>query len=245
MGLLAVACADEPGPEVDSPTSSTPSASGAPSPTETSEEDPDEAGEAWTQLSGLDQPAMTEVLLSSGDLDQVPDGHTTHSGVGYFNDHLVENLGYYEETFGDEPCAVMLDSLNGELVGEDPQEGLLHEYTFTEGGTMLLYAWALSYEEPVDREEVWEQLQEQCGSQELSAGSAQVEIEFYEQDSFRGTVLRVETPEQEAVARSAAVAAGENLIMISAVNIDAEEFDDAIQRQGQKLQEYAETAAAN
>lgn len=203
--------------------------------------------ENWPALS---EDQIVDLLINSGDLSQTPDGHSTHSGLSYFEERLLAEDRYsYAEAFGDSTCAAAMDSINQQLVGEDPDEGFAHEYRLGDGeeGPARLFAWALSFEDTVDHSETWEEIQSECDGEELGNSTDSVEVEALQVDTeagidFTGLTTYIHGEDDgdpyEITAHSASADVGNNLLMLSAQDLSEEDFRQAVEIQAEKIAEF-------
>lgn len=217
------------------------------------DDDAAEQDSAPEEPGALAEEQKMEMLLSSEDLPARPESHSTHTGVSYFQESIAVEYTQYQETFGDTECAQAMDRINIDLVGEDPLDGLVHAYSLPaveRGGeeySPQVYAWALSYEEEVDTSDIWEVIYEHCSGTSLEAGDEYVEIEQLDLEddhglSIAGVSMAVHSGEEpidaaSAVRHSMTVDFGDNLVMLSAVGLDREDFAELAHAQAQKLED--------
>ncbi len=231
-------------------------------PTEPAAEGAEQAHEAATAESAgpeapgaLDEDQKLEVLLSAGDLPASPESHSTHTGVSYFLDYIAVEYTQYQETFGETPCAAIMDRINVDLVGEEPLGGLVHSYRMPEDQeehSPQVYAWILSFDEQVDTARIWDRVLEECGGTQLEAGDESVEISRLalaedfglDVDGIRMVVHSQDEPLSagSAVRHSMTVDFGQNLVMVAAVGLDQEDFTAVAETQLSKLAEHWDSA---
>ncbi|WP_147104592.1 hypothetical protein [Nesterenkonia populi] len=256
--LLLSACGDDENADAEG---------GSPQPTaETAEETAAAPGEAEETAEDdeqqdpepLSEEEMMDILLTSGELPETPTGHSTHTGLGWFDEELAVESGAYADAFGESECAAALDTVNVSLVGEDAQAGVAHEYRRTlddedaeEGPMETLVVWALAYpeESPSQTSELWEDLTAAC-SDGLDLRDEEIDVAPLETDDdypFNGMSLTITMGDEEDGASrvevySATADVGPNTIMLSAVNMDQETFTDLLDIQSEKLEEHLENA---
>lgn len=261
--LLLAGCGDsEPSSDAASETSDNSTVSTtAPDSTEAPGEgtDDDAAAEetAPAEPDALSEQEKYELLLSSEDLPARPESHTTHSGVSYFEENIAVEYTQYQDTFGDTECAVLMDRINVDLVGDDPLEGLAHIYSLPatvqdddaeqegEAYSPQVYVWALSYDQAVDTSEIWEDVYENCSDSQLATEDEYVEILPLELEDDHGLSLggvsmlihREGEPMEDGAAmrHSMTVDFGDNLVVLSAVGLDSEGFAALAEVQLEKL----------
>lgn len=206
--------------------------------------DPEEPG-------ALTEEQKMQLLLSSEDLPVRPESHSTHSGVSYFEENIAVEYTQYQEAFGPGECAEAMDRVNVDLVGEDPLDGLVHAYSLPaverdgEEYSPQIYAWALSYDQQADSSGIWEVIYDHCSGTQLEAGDEYVEIEplDLEEDyglSVEGISMVVHSADEQldpdsAMRHSMTVDFGENLVMLSTVRLDDEDFAELAEVQLRKL----------
>ncbi|WP_146340040.1 hypothetical protein [Nesterenkonia sp. NBAIMH1] len=198
---------------------------------------------------------MTEILLTSGELPETPTGHSTHTGLDWFTEELAVESTAYADAFGESECASALDTINVDLVGEEAQEGLAHEYQRTTGeddgdaedaATETLVVWALAYPADTSREtaELWEDLAASC-EDDLERGGDTISVEPLEpsdDELFTGMSLTITMSDGDDAAEidvfSATADVGPNTVMLSAVNMDRSTFVDLLDAQEDKIQDH-------
>lgn len=184
--------------------------------------------------------------MNSSDLPHVPDGYSAQTGVDYFDQHLAPGTTLYTDSFGDSACAAAMDSINPDLMGEDPQaqgaqSGLMREFQLAgdEQATPMVYAWILSYDHEVDSQPVWGTIYEHCTGEVLSTDEDQVVIEPLSADDFTGVSLTMDLTRGDSTrtitGHSATVDLGSNLLMISAVHLEESDFLTMVQAQQQRI----------
>ncbi|WP_120003557.1 hypothetical protein [Nesterenkonia muleiensis] len=209
--------------------------------------------------AALDEEQKMQLLLSTEDLPARPEGHSTHSGVSYFQESIAVEYTQYQDTFGQTECAQAMDQINVNLVGEDPLGGLAHAYRLPaverEGQeySPQVYAWVLSYGQEVDTSGIWEVIHEHCSGTQLQAGDEYVEIEPLDlEDDHRldleGISMVIHSGDEPtgaaaAVRHSMSVDFGENLVMLSAVGLDTEGFGELAGAQAHKLAQFQDSLA--
>ncbi|WP_150461711.1 hypothetical protein [Nesterenkonia ebinurensis] len=230
-------------------------------PTEQPAEGTDETDVAATVTTAPGSPEVLEdeekleILLSASDLPQLPEGHSTHTGVSYFQDYIAVEYTQYQETFGDTPCATSMDRINVDLVGQQPLSGLAHAYQLSQDEdeySPQVYAWVLSFHDQVDTAEIWDRIQEQCGGTQLEAGDESVEISRLElSEDFGldvdGITMVVHSQNEplnagSAVRHSMTVDFGHNLVMLAAVGLTDDTFSTLAEAQLAKLAQHLDSA---
>lgn len=199
----------------------------------------------------LTEEQMLEVLLSSADLPVDPQGHSTHSGISYFEENLAVEHSVYEQTFGGNECAESMTRFNIDLIGEGAESGLLHRYELPADGVHPapeVFLWVLSYPDEVDSSTVWEPLYRNCSGIQLEAQADYVEIDRYltqDQDPpFGGITMRIHSENSESgsydVIEGHSVTAdfGHNLVVMSTLGVDVEMFEELLDLQGEKLADF-------
>lgn len=210
-------------------------------PTEETTEDPQDGGEEpEPSLGPLDEDQLMDLLVSSADLPAPPTGHSTHVGLGYFTEFIAVAHQDYRETFGENECTTAMDTINVELIGGDPVEGLVHEFQLPreETGEARLYVWALSYEREVDSARVWDQILQGCEGG-LDSPTDTVTIDPLNAEGFTGVSLDMRSERDGVPPRitgySATADAGHNLVMMSSVGLTEEEFLQVAAAQAAKI----------
>lgn len=217
---------------------------------QTGESSPEAEPTPDQELPGLSSEQMVEVLISPSDLPAVPAGHATHSGADYFHEEIAVEFQDYKDRFGPSECTTAMDSINVDLVGEGADEGLMHTYRFADEGeqTGLLYVWMLAYDRPVDTAPVWDGIDEHCSQTQLQNGTDSVDVHSFDVGEFSGLQLGIhrgsQGSEEEFTTFSASMDVGENLLMMSSVGLDEASFDDIVQTQQQKVEEFSRTELA-
>lgn len=225
---------------------------------EADDEDGDgDAAEEDETIGPLDEDQMMNLLLAPGELPESAEGHSTYSGLGYFEEYIAVERSEYQETFGESECSQAMDQVNLELVGQDPQTGVMHEYRLpTASGasgveaSAEVYVWMLSYPEGTEVESsgIWEDIAEYCEASPLEAEGDQIEIEPFTLDSAEWPMsgisrqIEMEDPEdgdtQVIEGYSVTADFGSNLLMMTAVAVDAETFTEIAEAQAAKLAQY-------
>ncbi|TLP79014.1 hypothetical protein [Nesterenkonia sphaerica] len=204
----------------------------------------------------LSEQEKLEVLLSSADLPVSPQGHSTYEDLSYFQESIAVEYTHYQDSFDETECSAVMDRINVDLVGEDPRSGLAHAYTLpaVEGSDQeyqpQIYVWVLSYDREVDTSSVWHYVHENCTGGQLASGTEEVEIEPFSVDDSAGLPAEgismvihrngepIDSP--AAVRHSMTLDFGDNLVMLSAVGLDEEDFADLAAVQAHKLADYAD-----
>lgn len=193
-------------------------------------------------LEALSEEEMLEVLIGPGDLPEPPAGHSTNSGIDYFQEQVAVEFDDYRDRFGPSECASAMDSINLSLVGDGAAEGLLHTYRFADGGESpagLLYVWALSYDHDVDASGIWARIEQHCVEAPLQNDSDSVMVDTFEAEEFTGVQLDMDSASEEAeeslTSFSATAEVGHNLVMMSSVGLSEDDFRELVQIQQRKL----------
>lgn len=192
-------------------------------------------------LEALTSDEMLDLLIGPGDLPEAPSGHSTHSGAEYFEDEVVVEFHDYRDRFGQGACAATMDSINVDLIGDDVEDGLMHMYRFSnqQGQDGLLYVWAVAYVREVDTSQVWDEVESQCTDSALQNETDSVDVSGFDVESFSGVQLtiqsRAEGAEEAVTTFSAAADTGENLVMMSSVGLEEDQFRDIVETQQRKL----------
>lgn len=202
-----------------------------------------ETATAELGLTDLTEDQMMDVLLSSEDLVNPPEGHSTDTGLAYFEEKIAVNPGVYTETFGPSACARQMDEINLNLVGEGALTGVLHEYrrTGADGSPELLFVWALSYPRDVDTSDTWDKLLAACEDQGLRNDTEQITISALDHEPFSGVNMQflseVEAQSGVTHGQTASGDFGQNLVMMSAINMEDRDFAVLMDRQAEKIAE--------
>lgn len=202
-----------------------------------------EAATAELEITDLTEDQMMDVLLTSSDLVNPPEGHSTDTGLAYFEEKIAVNPGVYTEIFGPNACARQMDEINLNLVGEGALTGVLHEYrrTGADGSPELLFVWMLSYPRDVDTSSTWEKLLAACEGQGLRNDTEQITISALDHEPFSGVNMQflseVEAESGVTQGQSASAAFGQNLVMMSAINMEDRDFAVLMDRQAEKITE--------
>lgn len=237
----------------------TPSSAAAPQTQATDAAETEEAEPAETEdaaegetgaagLSALSEEQMMEALVGPGDLPEAPTGHSTHTGIDYFHEEIAVEFQDYRDRFGPGDCAGVMDSINVDLIGDDADDGLMHMYRLPaeEDINSLLYVWVLAYDRDVDTSEVWEQISEHCLGDQLRNDTDSVDMATFDAGGFTGVQLGISSEVDGALEDfttfSAAIDAGENLVMMSSVGVEEDRFREILQTQEQKLTALQEPA---
>lgn len=201
-------------------------------------------------VPALTQEQMSEALLAPVDLPGPPDARDTKSGLSWFAEEIAFADDTYTQNFGAGECAAAMDTINPDLTGADleaagAQAGLLQEYQRSpegdDGGSLRLYVWMLSYEEPVDSSGVWSAMLSACDGQTLEGDRDSVSFQALEHERFTGIGLRIDGADgTEVPVFSATYDYGHNLVMVSTVNFDEQTFMERLDLQAEKLDGYAE-----
>lgn len=191
----------------------------------------------------LAEEDMAELLLTEEEFPFSPDELEEFRGTDYFHEHIGVAAETYVENFGDQECARQMDTINERLVGEEPVDGVLREASRHIGaGDETIFVWVLSYEEPPDREALWDEVLEACEDTVLEAETDRVGFSVFEQDGFRGMELDMIVDNGldvlEVEGFSATVEYENTLLMISAVNVEEEDFEAAVRAQAEKLEAF-------
>ncbi|RJN32715.1 hypothetical protein D3250_02505 [Nesterenkonia natronophila] len=214
-------------------------------------------GEEDAEPHALTDEEKLEVLLSTADMPVSPEGHSTYESLSYFQESIAVEYTLYQETFDESECSAVMDRINIDLIGEEPQSGLAHAYTLpAEEGSdedyrPHIYVWVLSYDRGVDTSSVWNHVHEHCTGGQLASGTEEVEIAPFtledsaelRTDGISMVIHRDGEPiaSPAAVRHSMTVDFGDNLVMLSAVGLDDSEFAELAAVQAQKLADHAET----
>lgn len=212
------------------------------SPTEEGQEHTS-AEESLKASAALSEEEMAEILLAEGELPFTADEVEEFRGTEYFHEHIGVAGETYVQNFGDEECARQMDTINERLVGDDPVDGVLREASRHIGaGDETIFVWMLGYEEAPDREALWDEVLEACEGTVLQSEDDQVSFSSFTLEGFRGMALDmtvdngVDILEVEGFA--ATLEYEETLLMLSAVNVEAEDFESAVLAQAEKLQAF-------
>lgn len=198
------------------------------------------ADDPAVQLDALDEDGIRELLLDEDELPFEPDDYVEQSGAQYFHEHIGVAGDTYVNGFGDEECARQMDGINERLVGEDPQDGLIRQASrAAEAGEERIYLWMLSYPEAVDSDPIWDDVLGACEGSRLEDGADTIDFSAFAAAGFRGLTMQMgmengsETVEMDGY--SATRDMGRNLLMVSAVNVDAATFEDVLTAQAAKI----------
>ncbi|MGQ7787479.1 hypothetical protein [Nesterenkonia sp. K-15-9-6] len=203
-----------------------------------SESDVDD--EAAARLDALSEDEFRELLLEEDELPFESDTYVEESGAEYFHQHIGVTGDTYVTGFGDEECTRQMDGINERLVGQDPQDGLIRQASrATETGEERLYLWMLSYAEAVDTEPLWDDVLDACEGRRLEDGADTIDFSAFAAAGFRGLTMEMGVENGSDVVEmdgySATRDMGRNLLMISAVNVDAATFEDVLTAQAAKI----------
>lgn len=207
---------------------------------EDSGEDASDQAEESEPAELLTEREISQVLLAESELPFTPDSHSTLTGLDFFKDQLGAAAEVYTESFGTGECAAGMDRINADLIGERPELGVVHEYQHElPGRTVSLYVWMLGLEDPPDSGAIWDRVIEDCTAEPLRGETDSVDIEAFEAHDFRGLELDMEVHDGDSLVEvlgfSASIDYGRHLLMVSAANMDAETFDEVVERQSEKL----------
>lgn len=248
VGILGLsACGDAP--------AGTPSSAATPQTQGTEAPEPEESEPAETEgetgaagLSALSEEQMMEALVGPGDLPEAPTGHSTNTGIDYFHEEIAVEFQDYRDRFGPGDCASVMDSINVSLIGDGADDGLMHMYRLPaeEDINSLLYVWVLAYDRDVDTTEVWEQIEEHCLDTQLRNDTDSVDVAAFDAGGFTGVQLGISSEfngaPEDFITFSAAIDAGENLVMMSSVGVEEDRFREILQTQEEKLAALQEPA---
>ncbi|GAA1138522.1 hypothetical protein [Nesterenkonia lutea] len=249
--LSLSACSEGPSGTTDSSAAVGASAGSAGSPAE-DEASPEagsaeDAGDADTDGEPeemLSEQEIAQILLSESELPFTPDRHSTQTGLNFFQEQLSAQPEIYTESFGDGACTSAMDQVNAELVGEDPQGGVVQEYEHElEDRTESLYVWMLGLPDPQDSAAVWDGVVEACADQPLRGETDSVRVDAFESQGFEGIELHMDVHNGEGMVEvlgySASTDYGRHLLMVSAANMDAHTFREVVELQAAKLATHA------
>lgn len=250
VGILGLsACGDAPAGTPSSAATPQTQGSQAPATEESEPADSDtEAQSGAAGLSALSEEQMMEALVGPGDLPEAPTGHSTHTGIDYFHEEIAVEFEDYRDRFGPGDCAAVMDSINVDLIGDGADDGLMHMYRLPAEGDInsLLYVWVLAYDRDVDTTEVWEQIEEHCLNDQLRNDTDSVDVAAFDAGGFTGVQLGISSEfdggPEDFTTFSAAIDAGENLVMMSSVGVEEDRFREILQTQEQKLAALHEPA---
>jgi len=183
--------------------------------------------------AGLREEEIREVLLDEEDLPVEVLQFAETTGTQYFHDRMGVNQGVYVEGFGDSECAASMDGVNADLVGEDPEEGVIREVGYEDGSMAL---WMLSYDRPAESADIWERLLEACEDSVLENEAETAEFDRFTHGAFGGMTMQMELADGSVVEGWFATRDyGDNLVMISALNLDRPVFEGLVEAQGENL----------
>ncbi|GAB3193863.1 hypothetical protein [Nesterenkonia suensis] len=200
------------------------------------------AGRDPSAVPPLEEEEIAALLLDEEELPLAPDSLVEEAGADYFQEHIGVVGDTYVRAFGEDECARQMDSVNERLVGEAPQDGVIRQVVRdVEGGQERLYLWMLSYQEPVDSAQIWDDVLDACAGHRLEDGADVIDFEAFAAGGFRGLTMEMgvgaEDDSVEMEGFSATRDLGSNLMMISAVNIDAATFEEVVEAQSRKIDE--------
>ncbi|GAA1816966.1 hypothetical protein [Nesterenkonia flava] len=223
---------------------------------ETAQAGSEEPSAGEEQAEGVPVPPLSEehmmaALLTSAELPGIPDGHTTHYGVEYFEDEIAVDQGFYVETFGESTCAARMDSINQDLITHGAIDGLLHAYRTSMGEQdteSRLYLWALSYAEPVSTSGIWNDVVSACSEEGLSRGGESIEVRSFSQSPFSGIQITATSENDDGSeitfqGYSATADFGHTIVMVTSANMGEQEFAEVTTLQAEKLESFQQGLA--
>lgn len=188
---------------------------------------------AESDHAALSEEQILEALLDEGDMPFEVLQFAETTGTQYFRDRMGVNQGVYVDGFGESECAAAMDAVNVDLIGEDPESGVIREVGYEEGSMAL---WMLSYDRPAESASVWEQLLESCGGSVLENESEVAEFGGFSHGAFGGMTMQMHLADGSVVEGWFATRDfGNNLVMISALNLDQPVFEELVEAQDEKL----------
>lgn len=181
----------------------------------------------------LSEEEILEVLLDEEDMPLEVLQFAETTGTQYFHDRMGVNQGDYVEGFGESECAAAMDAVNVDLIGEDPESGVIREVGYEEGSMAL---WMLGYDRPAESATVWQQLLESCEGSVLENESEVAEFGRFAHGAFSGMTMQMHLADGSVVEGWFVTRDyGNNLVMISALNLDQPVFEELVEAQGGKL----------
>lgn len=196
--------------------------------------------EAAAGLGPLLEEEISTLLLEEDEFPFDPDSFLEESGVDYFHEHIGVVGDTYVSGFGEDECARQMDEINEYLVGDDPQDGVIRQALRDRpAGEARVYLWMLSFTNPVDSAQIWDEVLDACEGRRLEDGADTIDFDAFSAGGFRGLTMEMgvesdgSTVEMEGF--SATRDLGSNLLMISAVNVDAATFDEVVEAQSAKI----------
>lgn len=207
----------------------------------------------------LDREQMQEVLLGEGEFPFTADEVVQRTGLEYFEESIGITGDAYRGSFGeDDVCARQMDTVNERLVGDAPVDGVYREATVTDdAGSHTLHMWMLSYDRPVSRGEVWDEVLAACDGRTLEGRHDGVSFGELTEEPFRGLSMSIDdgaTPAEDSGQPAAAPTAGtassrvdgfsvtadlgRHVLSISSVGLSREAFDQALEVQRAALEEH-------
>lgn len=197
------------------------------------EGDAAEAGEIEEAPAALSEEEILGLLLDEEEMPLEVLEFAETTGAEYFHERMGVNQGVYTEGFGESECAAAMDAVNVDLIGGDPLEGVIREVGYADGSMAL---WMLSYDRQADSAQVWEDLLGACESTVLENETETAEFASFSHGAFGGMSMQMDFEDGSAVEGwFATVDYGENLVMISAINVDQSVFEQLVEAQSAKL----------
>lgn len=186
---------------------------------------------------------MAEILLTETEFPFSLDAMEELRGTDYFHEHIGVAGEIYVQNFGQQECARQMDTINERLVGEEPVGGIMREASRDAGaGDETVFVWILSYRQAPERETLWDEVLEACEGTVLEAETDQVGFSAFEQGGFRGMALDMIVDNGLDVLEmdgfSATAEYGNALLMVSAANMEAEDFRAVVSAQVEKLEAF-------
>lgn len=197
------------------------------------EGDAAEAGEIEEAPAALSEEEILGLLLDEEEMPLEVLEFAETTGTEYFHERMGVNQGVYTEGFGESECAAAMDAVNVDLIGDDPLEGVIREIGYADGSMAL---WMLSYDRQADSAQVWEDLLGACESTVLENETETAEFASFSHGAFGGMSMQMDFEDGSAVEGwFATVDYGENLVMISAINVDQSVFEQLVEAQSARL----------
>lgn len=200
---------------------------------EAAEGDSAEPGEIQEAPAALSEEEILGLLLDEEEMPLEVLEFAETTGTEYFHERMGVNQGVYTEGFGESECAAAMDAVNVDLIGDDPLEGVIREVGYAEGSMAL---WMLSYDRPADSAHIWEDLLGACEGAVLENETEAAEFASFYHGEFGGMSMQMDFEDGSTVEGwFATVDYGENLVMISAINVDQPVFEQLVEAQSAKL----------
>lgn len=191
------------------------------------------AAEAEEAPAALSEEEILELLLDEEEMPLEVLEFAETTGTEYFHERMGVNQGVYTEGFGESECAAAMDAVNVDLIGDDPLEGVIREVGYADGSLAL---WMLSYDRPADSAQVWEDLLGACEGTVLENETETAEFAGFSHGEFGGMSMQMDFEDGSTVEGwFATVDYGDNLVMISAINVDQSVFEQLVEAQADKL----------